>query len=102
MQELGLTDEALGLRLGYANPAKAAGRVYALCNDRPFSAKSRFALWRLPDVLELLTTTPTPPSHQSGTTWVLFWEALTDQGLEIELVSPNSLIWLGGSKIPPK
>jgi len=34
-------------------PAKAAGRVYALCNGQPFSAKSRFALWRLPEALEL-------------------------------------------------
>jgi hypothetical protein len=53
MQELGLTDEALGRRLGYSNSAKAAGRVHALCNGQPFSAKSRFALWRLPDALEL-------------------------------------------------
>src|ERR1700710_1291059 len=55
MQELGLTDEALGRRLGYLNPAKAAGRVHALCNGQPFSAKSRFALWRLPEALELPT-----------------------------------------------
>src|SRR4051794_39589370 len=53
IQELGLTEEALGRRLGYSNPAKATGRVYALCNDQPFSAKSRFALWRLPEALEL-------------------------------------------------
>src|SRR6478735_2020094 len=53
IQELGLTEEALGRRLGYTNPAKAAGRVHALCNGLPFSAKSRFALWRLPDALEL-------------------------------------------------
>jgi hypothetical protein len=53
MQELGLNDEALGKRLGYSNPAKAAGRVHALCNGLPLSAKSRFALWRLPEALEL-------------------------------------------------
>src|SRR4051812_22820527 len=53
MRELGLTAEALGRRLGYTNPAKAAGRVHALCNGLPFSAKSRFALWRLPEALEL-------------------------------------------------
>jgi len=53
IQELGLTEEALGRRLGYSNPAKAAGRVYALCNALPFSAKSRFALLRLPAALEL-------------------------------------------------
>jgi len=53
MRELNLTAEALGQRLGYKNPAKAAERVYALCNGLPFSAKSRLALWRLPDALEL-------------------------------------------------
>src|SRR4051812_15144459 len=53
MTELGLSDEALGRRLGYTNPAKAAGRVHALCNGQPFSAKSRFALRRLPDALEV-------------------------------------------------
>lgn len=53
MQELGLIDEALGHRLGYANPAKAAGRVHALCNGLPLSAKSRFALWRLPAAIEV-------------------------------------------------
>ncbi|XYD12458.1 hypothetical protein R1A27_31420 (plasmid) [Methylobacterium sp. NMS12] len=51
MQELGLTDEALGRRLGYTNPAKAAGRVHALTNGLPLSARSRFALWRLPFAL---------------------------------------------------
>ncbi|MFD0935425.1 hypothetical protein ACFQ12_09545 [Methylobacterium trifolii] len=53
MRELGLSEEAMGRRLGYANPAKAAGRVYALCNGQPFSAKSRFALRRLPEALGL-------------------------------------------------
>ncbi|GEP07494.1 hypothetical protein [Methylobacterium oxalidis] len=53
MQELGLTEEALGRRLGYTNPAKAAGRVHALTNGLPLSAKSRFALWRLPEALEV-------------------------------------------------
>ncbi|WP_162560969.1 hypothetical protein [Methylobacterium durans] len=53
MQDLGLTDEALGRRLGYTNPAKAAGRVHALCNGLPLSAKSRFALWSLPEALEI-------------------------------------------------
>ncbi|GJE44388.1 hypothetical protein [Methylobacterium soli] len=53
MRELGLTEEALGRRLGYTNSAKAAGRVHALCNGLPLSAKSRFALWRLPEALEV-------------------------------------------------
>ena len=53
MRELGLTDEALGCRLSYSNPAKAAGRVHALCNGLPLSAKSRFALCGLPDTLEV-------------------------------------------------
>lgn len=53
MQALGLCKEALGQRLGYKNPAKAAGRVYALCDGRRFSAKSRFALWLLPEALNL-------------------------------------------------
>src|ERR1700712_4577977 len=53
MQELGLTDEALGRGLGYLNSAKAAGRVQALCKRQAFTAKSGFALGRLPDALEL-------------------------------------------------
>lgn len=57
MKELGLTQEALGRRLGYSNTAKAAGRVYALCNDKPFSTKSLAALRRLPEALELSSAT---------------------------------------------
>jgi hypothetical protein len=53
MRELDLSDEALGRRLDYSNPAKAAGRIHALCNGLPLSAKSRFALWRLPAALEV-------------------------------------------------
>ena len=50
-QELGLTDEALGRRLGYTNTAKAAGRVHALCNGLPLGPKSRLSLRRLPVAL---------------------------------------------------
>jgi hypothetical protein len=31
LRQLGLTPQALGFRLGYSNAAKAAGRVYAIC-----------------------------------------------------------------------
>jgi hypothetical protein len=53
MIELGLDREALGLRLGYQNPVKAAGRVHALCDGHLKSRKSRAALDRLPDALEV-------------------------------------------------
>ncbi|QGY01579.1 hypothetical protein MMSR116_06420 [Methylobacterium mesophilicum SR1.6/6] len=53
MQKLGLSDEALGCSLGYTNPTKAAGRVHALCNGLPLSAKSHFALRRLPAALDI-------------------------------------------------
>ena len=45
--------EALGFRLGYQNPAKAAGRVYALCDGHIASRKSRSALGRLAGALEV-------------------------------------------------
>ena len=51
--ELGLDAESLGARLGYRNPAKAAGRVIALCQGNIFSLKSRSALARLAAALEL-------------------------------------------------
>lgn len=53
MDVLNLSKETLGHRLGYRNHAKAAGRVYALCDHHPFSEKSRHALRRLPSALEL-------------------------------------------------
>src|SRR5262245_56863615 len=53
MTELGLDRQALGLRLGYQNPLKAAGRVYALCEGHLRSRKSRAALQRLPEALEV-------------------------------------------------
>jgi hypothetical protein len=53
MTELGLDRQALGLRLGYQNPLKAAGRVYALCDGHIKSRKSRAALGRLPEALEV-------------------------------------------------
>ena len=54
MAELGLDPAALGLRLGYSNPAKAAGRVLALLDGNvPFSSKSRRAAERLPEALGL-------------------------------------------------
>ena len=53
MEELNLDHHALGFRLGYQNPAKAAGRVDALCRGHLTNRKSRAALARLPDTLEL-------------------------------------------------
>jgi hypothetical protein len=53
MTELGLDRQALGLRLGYQNPLKAAGRVYALCHGNLKNRKSRTALDRLPEALEI-------------------------------------------------
>jgi hypothetical protein len=53
MQQLGVDRAALGLRLGYRNPAKAAGRVYALCDVHLTSTKSRTALRRLPEAIEV-------------------------------------------------
>lgn len=50
---LGISREALGHRLGYRNPLKASGRIYALCDHHPYSEKSRHALRRLPAALEL-------------------------------------------------
>ena len=51
--KLGLRSQALGFRLGYQNPAKAAGRVYALCDGHIASRKSRSALGRLAGALEV-------------------------------------------------
>src|SRR5215216_4003254 len=53
MAELGLDRQALGLRLGYQNPLKAAGRVYALCDGHLKNRRSRAALDRLPEALEV-------------------------------------------------
>ena len=53
MSELGLDEEALGFRLGYKNPVKATGRIHALCYGHLSSRKSRYALNRLPEALEL-------------------------------------------------
>ena len=54
MAELGLDAEALGFRLGYRNPAKAAGRVLALLDGNvPLSSKSRRAAECLPEALDL-------------------------------------------------
>src|SRR3979411_952147 len=52
-QQLGIDRAALGLRLGYRNPAKAAGRVYALCDGHLTSIKSKAALRRLPEAIEV-------------------------------------------------
>lgn len=51
--ELGLTFQELGCRLGYSNPAKAAGRLNALCDGVIDSKKSHRALLRLHDILDL-------------------------------------------------
>ena len=53
MKELGLDHESLGFRLGYLNSSKASGRVYALLDGQITSAKSRRALTRLPELLEV-------------------------------------------------
>lgn len=53
LQQLGLTTQALGFRLGYSNPAKATGRVYAICEGYLDNRKSRAALVRLAHALEL-------------------------------------------------
>jgi hypothetical protein len=53
LRQLGLTPQALGFRLGYSNPAKAEGRVYAICEGYLDNRKSRAALVRLADALEL-------------------------------------------------
>jgi hypothetical protein len=50
---LGFDAQALGFRLGYRNPAKAAGRVYALSDGHLANRKSQAALARLPDALQL-------------------------------------------------
>ena len=53
LKELGMDCQALGRRLGYQNPLKAAGRVDALCWGHITSRKSRAALARLPAALEV-------------------------------------------------
>ncbi len=53
LRQLGLTPQALGLRLGYSNPAKAGGRIYALCDGYLDNRRSRAALARLDAALEL-------------------------------------------------
>jgi hypothetical protein len=53
LRRLGLTPQELGFRLGYSNPAKASGRVYAICEGYLDNRKSRAALVRLADALEL-------------------------------------------------
>jgi hypothetical protein len=50
---LALDAKALGIRLGYRNPAKAAGRVQALCDGHVASEKSRIALKRLAHALDV-------------------------------------------------
>ncbi len=53
LRQLGLTQQELGFRLGYSNPVKAGGRIYALCEGYLDNGKSRAALVRLADALEL-------------------------------------------------
>ena len=54
MADLGLSPTALGFRLGYRNPAKAAGRVQALLDGNvPLSLKSRSAAEHLPKAIDL-------------------------------------------------
>ena len=56
MQELGLSAEGLGSRLGYRDSAKAAGRVQALCDGHLENKRSRAALARLAVALEVPDT----------------------------------------------
>src|SRR5215203_2197429 len=51
MTELGLSPEALGFRLNFRNPGKAAGRVLAICDGHINNRKSRAALDRLATAL---------------------------------------------------
>jgi hypothetical protein len=53
LRQLGLTPQELGFRLGYSNPAKASGRVYAICEGYLDNRKSKAALVRLATALEL-------------------------------------------------
>src|SRR4051794_23203618 len=53
LKELNLDRQTLGFRLDYQNPAKAVGRVDAPCWGHLTNRKSRAALARLPDALEL-------------------------------------------------
>jgi hypothetical protein len=53
IQQLGIDAQALGFRLGYRNAAKGAGRVNALCDGYLVNRKSKAALARLPEALEL-------------------------------------------------
>jgi len=55
LRELHLDPQALGHRLGYTNPAKAAGRVHALAFGHLDNKKSRAALSRLPKALDCPT-----------------------------------------------
>ncbi len=53
LAELGVDRQSLGFRLGYTNPAKAAGSVQALCDGHIHSAKRKAVLRRLPDAIEV-------------------------------------------------
>ena len=54
MKDLGLDHQTLGQRLGYDNPAKAVGRVYALCDGNArLSSKSRHIIKGLHIALEV-------------------------------------------------
>ena len=53
MSKLGLDNRALGFRLGYSNPAKAAGAVAALCDGHILSPKRKRALRRLPMAIDV-------------------------------------------------
>jgi hypothetical protein len=55
LRQLGQTPQALGFRLGYSNAAKAAGRVYAICEGYLDNRKSRAALVRLADALSTVS-----------------------------------------------
>ena len=53
MGELGIKPAELGARLGYRNPAKAVGRVWALLNAFVDNDKNRRAVARLHEALEV-------------------------------------------------
>jgi hypothetical protein len=72
LRQLCLTPQELGFRLGYSNPAKAVGRVYAICEGYLDNRKSRAALVRLADALEL-------PAHEVADVIELTRHSLAEQ-----------------------
>jgi len=79
MGQLGLSPQVLGIRLGYRNPAKAAGRVQALCDGNLARRKNQAALARLPDALEI-----SPEVLERAVADTRAWQATVIANAEIE------------------